>query len=264
VVSGAATLAGLLVLVVLTAVSLRFYLPLARRVLVEQRGLVEVGWVGRPDLVVAVVLMLWFALLGRDALTATGDRSIEFGHVVSGVVIYGSILFFLAGLMIYRNLAPARVFGWTHGSFPSALGAGLLYLAAVYPLLLLVQAMVFGATGGDLTPQEIVQFLQEAEQPRDRFAVVAMAVVVAPVAEEVIFRGYLYAVGKRFLGPVVSLIGTSLLFAILHGHAASIPALFTLAVCLGLAYEKSGNLLVPMIMHAVFNTVSVAAILFLL
>jgi membrane protease YdiL (CAAX protease family) len=35
-------------------------------------------------------------------------------------------------------------------------------------------------------------------------------------------------------------------------------------MCLGLAYEKSGTLLVPMIMHAVFNAISVTAILFLL
>jgi membrane protease YdiL (CAAX protease family) len=91
-----------------------------------------------------------------------------------------------------------------------------------------------------------------------------MAVVVAPVAEEVIFRGYLYPVGKRYLGPFLSLAVTGILFAILHGHAASVPALFTLAVCLGLAYEKTGSLLVPMIMHAVFNAVSIAGIMFLL
>jgi membrane protease YdiL (CAAX protease family) len=35
-------------------------------------------------------------------------------------------------------------------------------------------------------------------------------------------------------------------------------------MCLGLAYEKSGSLLVPMIMHAVFNAISVAAILLFL
>jgi membrane protease YdiL (CAAX protease family) len=35
-------------------------------------------------------------------------------------------------------------------------------------------------------------------------------------------------------------------------------------MCLGLAYEKTGTLLVPMIMHAVFNAVSVATIMFLL
>jgi membrane protease YdiL (CAAX protease family) len=35
-------------------------------------------------------------------------------------------------------------------------------------------------------------------------------------------------------------------------------------VCLALAYEKTGTLLVPMIMHAVFNAVSIAGIMFLL
>jgi membrane protease YdiL (CAAX protease family) len=91
-----------------------------------------------------------------------------------------------------------------------------------------------------------------------------MAIIVAPVAEEVIFRGYLYPIGKRYAGPFFAMVLTSLLFAALHGHAASLPALFTLAMCLGLAYEKTGTLLVPLIMHAVFNAISVAAIMFLL
>jgi len=264
VVSSVVVFLGLLTLVVLTAVSLRFYLPLARRVMVEGRGRVKDLWVSPMDGVVALLLVGWFALLGRDALLSTAERSVEFGHLVSGAVIYGSILLFLVGLMIYRNISPSRVFGWQECGFGAALGRGLLYLAAAYPLLMLVQAMVFGATDGELSPQEVVQFLQDAEAPRDRFAVVVLAVAVAPVAEEMIFRGYLYAVGKRYLGTVLSLVLSSLLFAVLHGHAASIPALFTLAMCLGLAYEKSGSLIVPMIMHAVFNAISVGAILFLL
>jgi len=55
---------------------------------------------------------------------------------------------------------------------------------------------------------------------------------------------------------------TAALFALLHGHAASIPALFTLALCLTLSYEKSGSLLVSMIMHSIFNAASVVGILF--
>ena len=129
---------------------------------------------------------------------------------------------------------------------------------------MLVQAMVYGMSGGEMHPQDVVQFLQDAESPRDRLAVMVMAIVIAPVAEEVIFRGYLYPVGKRYFGPFLSLAATSLLFAALHGHAASVPALVALAACLALAYEKSGSLLVPMLMHAVFNAVSVAAIMFLL
>jgi membrane protease YdiL (CAAX protease family) len=106
--------------------------------------------------------------------------------------------------------------------------------------------------------------LQSAESPRDRAAVLVMAIVVAPLAEEFIFRGYLYPVGKKYLGGFAAAMVTAALFAVLHGHTASLPALFTLALCLVLSYEKTGSLLVPMIMHAVFNAVSVAGILYLM
>lgn len=263
-VSGLTAFAALALLVGLTAVSLRFYLPLAGRVFLRGDGRVGESWVGAIDALVAIVMVAWFVMMGRDALTDDGDRAVEFGHIVSGAVIYASLVVFLAGLLIYRNLPPTDVFGLGSMGFARALGRSLLWLGAAYPLLMLVQAMVYGAAGGQMSPQEVVEFLQNAETPRDRFAVLAMAVVVAPVAEEMIFRGYLYPVGKKYFGAFVSMAATSLLFAVLHGHLGSIPALFTLAMCLGLTYEKSGTLMVPMIMHAVFNAISVTAILFFL
>ena len=263
-VSGWPAFVALAVLVGLTAVSLRFYLPLAARVFVRREGRVGDAWVGAVDALAAGVLVAWFALMGRDALTDQGERTVEFGHIVSGAVIYASIVIFLVGLLVYRNLRVADVFGLDSMGFARTLGRSLLWLGAAYPLLMLVQAMVYGAAGGEMSPQEVVEFLQNADTPRDRLAVLAMAVVVAPVAEEVIFRGYLYPVGKKYFGAFASMAVTSLLFAVLHGHMGSLPALFTLAMCLGLAYEKSGTLLVPMIMHAVFNAISVTAILFFL
>ena len=262
--SGASFWAAFAVLVVLTAAGLRYYLPLARRVLVEGIGRVDDEWVRPADGAVAVLLAAWFLMLGYDALAQEGKRTVEFGDVVTGAVIYASIVIFLLGLLVYRNLSPSAVFGFGGERFTAVLGGSLLALAAAYPVLMLVQAMVLGVSGGQMQPQDVVQFLQEAKSPRDRFAVMTMAVVIAPVAEEIIFRGYLYPAGKRFVGPFSSVVATSLLFAVLHGHAASVPALFTLAVCLALAYEKTGTLLVPMAMHAVFNAISVAAIMFLL
>lgn len=252
------------VLVLLTAAGLRYYLPLARRVMVEGVGRVEDGWVRPVDGAVAVLLSAWFVMLGRDALMHEGERTIEFADVATGASVYVSIVLFILGLFVYRNLRPSEILGFGGEKFFGVLGRSLLALGAAYPVLLLVQAMVYGASGGSMQPQEVVRFLQEAESPRDRIAVIVMAVAIAPVAEELIFRGYLYPVAKRYVGPFASIMVTSLLFAVLHGHAASVPALFALAVCLSLAYEKTGTLLVPMVMHAVFNAVSIVGIMFLL
>jgi len=264
VVSGSFVWLALAALVALTAAGLRFYLPLAWSVFVRAEGAVATSWIGKADAAVALVLVLWFASLGHDALAAEGDRSIEFRHIIGGAMTYASVVVFLLGILVYRGISPARTFGWDALGFSGALGRAVVCLLAAYPLLMLVQAMVFGVSGGNVSSQDVVEFLQAAESPRDRMAVLAMAIVVAPLAEEFIFRGYLYPVGKKYFGPFLSTLVTAALFAALHGHMASLPALFTLALCLTLSYEKSGSLLVPRIMHAVFNAVSVIGILFLM
>jgi membrane protease YdiL (CAAX protease family) len=251
-------------LVVCTAASLRFYLPLARAVFARHGGLVHTGWVRWPDAAAAFVLCIWFLMLGREALAEQGAREVEFRHIVGSALTYASVVIFIVGALVYRNEPLARVFGWSSCGFVAALGRALLCLLAAYPLLMLVQSMVYGVSGGDLTPQDVVEFLQKAQTPRDRTAILAMAVVIAPLSEEVIFRGFLYPVGKRYFGPFASALSTALLFAVLHGHMASIPALFTLALCLSLAYEKTGSIMVPVLMHSVFNAISVAGILLLL
>lgn len=263
-VSGPYAWLALAALVVFTAAGLRFYLPLAWGVFARGAGNVGTSWVGKIDAAVGLVLVCWFAALGRDSLASEGDRVIEFRHILGGAMTYAAVVIFIIGILVYRNVSLTRVLGWDAQSFGGALWRALLCLVAAYPLLMLVQAMVYGAAGGNVTPQDVVEFLHDAKSPRDRMAVLAMAVIVAPLAEETIFRGYLYPVGKRYLGSFVSAVATASIFAVLHGHAASIPALFTLALCLALSYEKTGSLLVPMLMHAVFNAVSIVGILFFL
>lgn len=262
--SGISAWLAVAALVVFTAAGLRFYLPLAWNVFARGSGNVGTSWIGKVDAAVGIVLVCWFAALGRDALMSDGERVIEFRHILGGAMTYASVVIFVLGALVYRNIPPMRAFGWDAQSFGGALWRALLSLLAAYPLLMLVQAMVYGASGGNVNPQDVVEFLKSAESPRDRVAILAMAVIVAPVAEEMIFRGYLYPVGKRYFGSFFSAMVTAALFAVLHGHAASIPALFTLALCLALSYERSGSLLVPMVMHAVFNAVSIIGILFFL
>jgi hypothetical protein len=134
VVSGVSFWAGFAVLVVLTAAGLRYYLPLARRVLVEAGGRVDDDWVGPIDGAVAVVLAAWFLMLGYDALAQEGKRTVEFGDVITGAVIYASIVLFLLGLLVYRNLSPSAVFGFGGERFFAVLGSSLLALAAVWCL----------------------------------------------------------------------------------------------------------------------------------
>ena len=76
-----------------------------------------------------------------------------------------------------------------------------------------------------------------------------------------IFRGYIYAVVKRFSDQTFSAIFTSTVFAAVHMHVLHLAPLFALAMCFTLAYEITGCLWIPIAMHAIFNTVNVSVIL---
>ena len=80
-----------------------------------------------------------------------------------------------------------------------------------------------------------------------------MAIIVAPVAEEVIFRGYFYGVIRRYGGRIPAILTSSLLFAAIHVHLPSVPGLILLATILCLLYERTGSLWAPITMHAAFN-----------
>jgi membrane protease YdiL (CAAX protease family) len=56
----------------------------------------------------------------------------------------------------------------------------------------------------------------------------------------------------------LAIVFTSLIFALVHQELWMMPPIFFLSLCLGYAYERTGNLWVPIFIHATFNAVNVA------
>ena len=79
------------------------------------------------------------------------------------------------------------------------------------------------------------------------------AIVLAPIVEELVFRGLLLPVLVRRIGWVAAVILSSLLFAFLHGHVQTVFPLTVVAIffCVGYAFGES--IWVPIIMHGCFN-----------
>lgn len=89
-----------------------------------------------------------------------------------------------------------------------------------------------------------------------------LAVVVAPITEELIFRGGIYMVLKKYAGMIPSLLFTSIFFAIIHNSVAVMIPLMILALALTWAYERAKTIWAPIAMHMVFNAITVTTILF--
>ena len=75
--------------------------------------------------------------------------------------------------------------------------------------------------------------------------------IVAPIAEELTFRGMLYGAWVKRFGWFMAAVLSSVVFAAYHGQFVH-SFLFGL-VCVAL-YRRSGTLLAPILMHGVYNT----------
>ena len=77
--------------------------------------------------------------------------------------------------------------------------------------------------------------------------------VLAPLFEEIIFRGVLLPTLSRDFGIIWGIIVSSFVFALAHLSVGELPPLFVLGIGLGITRMASGSLLSSVIMHSLWN-----------
>lgn len=138
----------------------------------------------------------------------------------------------------------------------SLAGKAIYFFLASIPLLMV---------GGFFWPY-VLEFFQLPADPQDLVTqidgmglsptfllITLLAVVIAPLSEEFLFRAFLYRSLKSYLSPTMAAIVSSLVFACMHFNWLSMLPLFILGVWLCRSYEDSGNIWVPIILHSLFN-----------
>jgi membrane protease YdiL (CAAX protease family) len=80
-------------------------------------------------------------------------------------------------------------------------------------------------------------------------------VVIAPIVEEIVFRGLLFGALAGRLGVLGSAVITALLFGAVHGDPVLFPSLAAIGFIGALAYAATGNLWVSIILHASSNAI---------
>ena len=188
-------------------------------------------------------------------------------------ILLSNIIFLIVGAVIFalasfsRGRKPKHVFGLRKRSkkYIIIITMAGMFVAYIAVFIGSVISNFLLSTGEpkkeDL--QEIVQTLMTNDDISLKIAIALSAIIFAPLIEEVIFRGYLYPVIKRFSHPIFSCVITSLLFAVIHSNLEGLMPLFLLAIVLTIFYEISKSIWVPILMHACFNGVNTISILIL-
>ena len=231
----------------------------------NRRGRVSAGSYSLPDIYVAAMLgmILLYGLDGQPEAGKAADPSLSM-VLLNVVFMLALCVVLLLYLVILRGMSPAELFGLRRLSVIKAGGIALLAIIPLYVVVSIVAVAVAWWAKDvwpNLQPQEAVKAFKTAGGLPLKVMMGVAAVVVAPLVEETVFRGFIYGVLKRYTDGWFAAACSASLFAAVHMHVATFVPLFVLALGLCVAYERTGSLLVPMWMHALFNGVSTTLLL---
>jgi hypothetical protein len=177
----------------------------------------------------------------------------------------GLLLFYIARI---RRLNVTKIFGLRRLGWKRTLG---WTLAFILPGMVLVMILSIVLTPlllrllnlPSASPQEIIVSIQGIHDPVIKTLIFVSACVGAPLMEEIIFRGFLYGVAKRFTHISYAALASAFLFALIHTNIGSFLPLMLLGLLFVAAYEFTGSLLVSILMHATFNFVQLSLLFYL-
>jgi membrane protease YdiL (CAAX protease family) len=206
------------------------------------------NWIG--------VLLLVLINVGLLALSQLGQR----GDIAqSWILILVQLVYLLPVIIIFAW----RRINWSSigfGKFDwSTLGIGCGLLVIGYGIIF-VHNLILMALGFNTQGDEISKLFELLENPFWFFLVGA---VLAPLVEEIFFRGFLFQGFRAKYGWLTSMLLSSAIFGIAHLDPASLVPTFILGNLLAYLYHRTNSIWPGVILHVLINTVGLALVYFI-
>lgn len=192
---------------------------------------------------VPFVVIASYSVLGQSAtaMTASAVEATIWAGVTTAAIILG------------LRLAKPQFFSYAPESTSIPTTSGFWILAGItLPIVFLTaQSLVvyvystFGSAGFD-------EFLSQKNEASP-WVSAALIVLIAPLYEELIFRGTIYPLLRRRVGIIVSALITAVSFSIMHGNIVQFTATIPLGLFLALVYERTRSVGVVIMGHTLFN-----------
>jgi membrane protease YdiL (CAAX protease family) len=214
----------------------------------------------------ALLVFVLFLLANVCAALAAGGISSVFGLRPGGqadAALAVTLIYVLSIPVLLSTVAsaarsgnPLRALG-----FPGVPFASSLRKASVAFLLFVPFQVVFPAIVNDVwlfffhrlpKEQDVVKVIYSADLPLLVLMVLA-AVVIAPIVEELVFRAYIQRGIEKSFGKLTAVVATAALFSAVHGDAATAIKVFPLALALSVVYDRTRNIVINILFHALFN-----------
>ena len=210
-------------------------------------------------------VLAWIAFV--LALTALGyagrlsgedppdDLAYRWSSSIAALVQYALMLGI--ALLIARGLRWREVFALRRPrSWARAMGLAILALLVIYAAALVYEQVL--SIFGDWSPTEeqgLVPDGWDASRAAPFVAFFLVVAIVAPIVEELIYRGLGYALLAPY-GLWAAIVVTGVLFGASHGLLVALPILAVFGVVVGVLRMRTDSVYPPMVLHGFFNGVA--------
>ncbi len=148
-----------------------------------------------------------------------------------------------------RTFSPGQAFSWICVLIVAIIAVDNLYQFVITSLHLHLQT------------NDQVLLARSASAPITTYAILVVAVFIAPFCEEIFFRGFVFTGLRRGLPLAWAIIVSSLLFTLAHGDLGSAPALFIIGLALAFLRWRTHSLWPGIILHMLNNGVGAITII---
>jgi uncharacterized protein len=208
------------------------------------------------SLSIGVLITLAVRQLGPE-FSVSQERFMMF--VISSVSFQGAGLILTHFFLKQHEVTWTEFLGLRGPNLRRAMILGFGVVIVALPLILGLNEFfrqVITRFHGTPDTQPTMQVLELSVSLGQRIVFGITAMLLAPMVEEVLFRGILYRAIKQYGYPRLALFGTALLFGAIHLNWMTFFPLASLAVILALLYDRTNNLMAPIFAHSLFNAVN--------
>ncbi|MFI3284767.1 MAG: type II CAAX endopeptidase family protein [Erysipelotrichaceae bacterium] len=141
------------------------------------------------------------------------------------------------------------------------------YFIYLYATSFIINIFIFLLIGENSLNQQSIQVAFDTNP----FLISMAALIFAPFVEEMVFRGSIYNLSKRYMNPTLAAINSGLLFGLLHVYTSLLTGQYvdlvyllsygTMGYFLGKCYETSNNIYAPMLVHFINNFIAIVLML---
>jgi hypothetical protein len=207
-----------------------------------------IGWVVLVGLLAAISYAAHFASDGD----IPDDALYRWSTAIGGLVQYAIILVIV--LALARGLAPATLGLRAPASWRAAAGWLVASIVAIWVIGAILNIFLKAGEEQGLVPDGWDP--ERAAAFAANFVVVAL---VAPIVEELTYRGLGFAAVRDAFGAVAAVVVTAAAFGLAHGLVVALPVLTIFGLILAWLRLRTESLYPPIILHALFNGIALIA-----